>query len=274
MYNLLVGFPDEEAYAERVVEYTDEAIRSYIEPGGRLDTSRLLNLPTLVLPETGNDQPQIARVGRLESMKVSGKVYHFRFVPSPTMPAIPSARIGALAARLGISDWEFRRTHWAVKDVDLYHVLHEVASTAPTVFRLPLDCPQERDLVAVMMPFDRRFDPVHEALRRAAADAGLRCQRADDIWRHAHIMDDVVSLIWRAQFVISDFTDKSPNVFYETGIAHSYGRTVIPITQSPDDVPFDLRSIRSVRYLSNGEGLELLRAQVANRLRELVVAHT
>ncbi len=276
MYNLLVGFPDGEAFGDRVVEYTDDVIRSFIAPGGRLDTSRLLNLPALVMPEIGHNEPQTARVGRIEHLMLSGRNYHFRFVPSPAIPEIPSARIEAAAARLGIGDWELRRTHWAVKNVDVYHVLHEMVTDttpAPGVLRFPADQFRERDLVAVMMPFDARFDPVYGALRQATTDAGLRCSRADDIWVHDHIMDDVASLIWRAQVVISDFTGKNPNVFYETGIAHSLGRSVIQITQSDEDVPFDLRAIRSVHYLANGEGLGRLRKQVADRLRDLV-AHS
>ena len=207
-------------------------------------------------------------------MAASQSDYRFRFVPSPAVPEIPSAQIVTAARHLGItSDFEFTRTHWAVKDVDLYRVLNEKvtgAVPAPSVFRLPVELPREPDLVAVMMPFDARFNPVYEGLRRAAEDAGLRCYRADDIWVNHHIMDDVISLIWRARVVISDFTSKNPNVFYETGIAHTIGRDVIQVAQSIDDVPFDLRSIRTLTYLKNGEGLDALRKQIAGRLADLI----
>jgi hypothetical protein len=152
MYNLLVGFPDGEAYKERVVEYTDDAIRAYIAPGGTLDTSRLLNLPALVMPEIGIGDPQSPRVGRIDYVKQSGKNYQFRFAASSAIPEIPLHRIEAAATRLDISEWELRRTHWAVKDVDLYDVVHEIvaeAAPAPTVFRLPTDRAREHDLVAV-----------------------------------------------------------------------------------------------------------------------------
>ncbi|MFI7219147.1 hypothetical protein [Micromonospora maritima] len=273
MYNLLVGFPEGTAFGGRVVEHTDEAIRAYVAPSGRVEPSRLVNLPTLVMPELGDSEPQVARVGRIENLILSGSDYRFRFVPNPAVPEIPITRIEAAAQHLGITDWEFVRTHWAVKDVDLYRVLNETVAggtPAPRVFRLPIEAPREADLVAVMMPFDARFDPVYEALDAAAADAGLRCHRADNIWVHDQIMDDLISLIWRARAVISDFTSKNANVFYETGIAHTLGRDVIQITQSVEDVPFDLRSIRSVPYLANGEGLLRLREQVADRLRDLV----
>jgi hypothetical protein len=273
MYNLLVGFPDGEAYAERVVEYTDDDVKAYLASTGRMDTSRLMNLPTLVMPEIESGVDQVAHVGHIENLVLQGRSYRYRFIPSSVIPAIPSARVEAAASQLGVTtDWEFRRTHWAVKEVDLHRVLQDQAAAGvsrPSVFRFPVERLREADLVAVMMPFDTRFDPVYDALRQAATDAGLRCQRGDDIWDHDHIMDDVISLIWRARIVISDFTKRNPNVFYETGIAHSLGRDVIQITQATDDVPFDLRSIRSLLYLPNGEGLRLLRTQAAGRLRDL-----
>ena len=72
---------------------------------------------------------------------------------------------------------EFSRTHWAVKDVDLYRVLQEsttgIRRLAPRVFRYPTEVARDADLVAVMMPFDARFDAVYEALRDAVSAAGL-----------------------------------------------------------------------------------------------------
>jgi hypothetical protein len=85
-----------------------------------------------------------------------------------------------------------------------------------------------------------------------------------------HIIDDVISLIWKARIVILDRSTKNPNVFYETGIAHSLGRDVIQIAQSIDDVPFDLRSLRTVTYLANTEGLAALKDQVTTRLGNLL----
>lgn len=118
----------------------------------------------------------------------------------------------------------------------------------PKAFRLPTDQLQSQDLVAVMMPFDAKFTSVYEALRGAAAEAGMRCQRADDIWKNEHILDDVLELIWTARVVVADVTDRDTNVFYETGIAHTIGRDVVLTAQSIEHVPFDLRSIRALTY--------------------------
>lgn len=278
MYNLLIGVTDGSVSADRIGEYTDDLLREYIKPDKQFDPARVVNLPTLLMPETGaSKEEQVARIGRVEAITNSGAgtrtEFRFRFVPHPGYPPIPSEQIVSAATSLGItSTFEFTRTHWAVKDVDLYRALQEsVVDVAPSprVFRLPTELSREDDLVAVMMPFAPQFNPVYDALGAAATSAGMRFHRADDIWVNDHIMDDVISLIWRARVVIADFTDRNSNVFYETGIAHTLGRDVIQIAQSLSDVPFDLRGIRTVTYHPNGEGFAALSEQVAARLGAL-----
>lgn len=273
MYNLLIGRIDGRLPRDRILEYTGESAKSYVSPDGTLRPERLQYLPTLALPELQDSEVrQVAQVGNIERLAPSGRDYVFRFVPSSSVPQIPSERVSELRTHLEIEDWEFNRTHWAVKEVDLYRVLHEEVwgTPRPRVFSWPVHERTEADLVAVMMPFASHFGPVYSALQEAARDAGLRCTRADDIWEQDHIMDDVVSLIWRARVVICDFSEKNANVFYEAGLAHSLGRSVIQIARSIDDVPFDLRSIRTLTYLANGEGLHGLRDQTADRLRRLI----
>ena len=276
MYNLIVGFIDGVVSEDRLLEYTDEAMQQFVAPFGEVDVSRLVNLPTLVMPELQDRRsPQVARVGYVADLVPIGRDYRFRFVPNPTVPAIASDRIERASRWLEIGDWEFNRHHWAVKNVDLYRVLQEsilASALAPKVFRLPVEIPAEQDLVAVMMPFDARFDNVYATLQQAVTESGMRCQRADDIWVNNHIVDDIINLIWRARVVIADLSSRNPNVFYETGIAHTLGREVMQIAQSMEDIPFDLRAIRSQTYLNNGEGLERLKGQVVGRLNYLTSA--
>jgi hypothetical protein len=139
---------------------------------------------------------------------------------------------------------------------------------APNVFSVP-DVSFEADLAAVMMPFQAEFNPVYETIRAACTDARLRCLRVDDIWEESVVVQDVFNLIFRSQVVVVDFSMKNPNVMYETGIAHTLGKHVVPITQSLDDVPFDIRHHRALKYLPNAEGLLDLRSALAARLRQV-----
>jgi hypothetical protein len=120
MYNLIVGFTGGQASADRVVEYTDNAILQYIAPSGAVDPARLPNLPTLLMPEVQDSgSRQVARVGHVEDLTLTGGLHRFRFVPTPGIPEVDTSRIEELAQALQIDGWEFNRTHWAVKDVDL-----------------------------------------------------------------------------------------------------------------------------------------------------------
>lgn len=138
----------------------------------------------------------------------------------------------------------------------------------PHAFTVPEGNP-DKALVSVMMPFDAAFTNVHEAIKQACADAGLHSKRVDNMWEHSTVIQDVFSLICRSFIVVCDFSGRNPNVFYECGIAHTLGKHVIPITQQPGDVPFDLQHHRYLHYLNNAEGLQHLRAELAGRLKTL-----
>ena len=129
--------------------------------------------------------------------------------------------------------------------------------------------PLDKNLVSVMMPFNADFDNVLDSIKKVCSNIGLSCKRVDDIWINEIIIDDIVELINCSLIVISDFSGKNPNVFYETGIAHTLDKNVIPITQNIDDIPFDLRSYRVLKYLNNNEGLEKLKYSLEKRLTNL-----
>jgi hypothetical protein len=144
---------------------------------------------------------------------------------------------------------------------------------SPTVFNTPADDPQD-DLVAVMMPFAAQFKPVYTAIQSACRESNLRCKRADDIWANSTIIQDIFDLIFVSSIVVVDFTGRNSNVMYETGVAHTLGKHVVPITQSMEDVPFDLQSHRVLKYLPNGEGLATLQSELSRRLATLVEGHS
>jgi hypothetical protein len=120
-----------------------------------------------------------------------------------------------------------------------------------------------------MMPFSAGFDEVYSALSDAATSVKRQCQRADDIWKHDAIIADIVYLICTSRVVICDLSGKNANVFYETGIAHTLGKDVILITQSIEDVPFNLRHLRHIRYDNNPAGRVELTKQIRARLESL-----
>lgn len=279
LFNLLVKFS---AWSDsgrdtvpvgRLFEYTDDALIEEFRPAGNLNLQALCGLPTLFVQETSGQQDQVARAGRITRARVNGPNLTIEYNYDVGIPTIPNSVLQTFAVELDIEDFEFHRTHWAIKDVELYRVLLKNCQPrrmSPRVFRLAENENIEPTLVSVMMPFNAEFNNVYGALRRMAEAVGLRCRRADDIWENPAVIQDVVSLIDRSKVVICDCTGRNPNVFYEIGIAHTLGREVILITQVDSDIPFDLRHLRYVRYLNNGEGLAALTAQLQVRLSDLV----
>jgi len=299
MYNLIVA-AQEGAWngrpyrleLSRFGEYTDKTIANkYNILDERLITD-LQSFPTVFAYEHVRNAD--ARVGFIQRVTRRSTEVQIDYDFYPDLPAISASQLATLAWELDIAKYEMNRTHWAVKAVDLLPVLVEaglatndqlsrlpkhVAKTAivgarthlvvaPTAFNVPNE-PTENDLVAVMMPFDAAFAPVYAAIQQSCADAGLRCLRADDIWQETAIVQDIFSLLFRSHIVVVDFSGRNPNVMYETGIAHTLGRPVIPISQSLDDVPFDLRHHRVLKYLPNTEGLTAMQVTLAERLRTL-----
>jgi hypothetical protein len=46
-----------------------------------------------------------------------------------------------------------------------------------------------------MMPFAKEYNPVHEALKAACGDAGVRLERVDSIWTEDVIIDEIFGLL-------------------------------------------------------------------------------
>jgi len=273
MFNLQVGLTDGSVPYGRMLEYTDPAVKQRFAA----KLSELQDLPTLSMPEVGDQRfEQVARIGNVIAIKPDGREHRFRFVPDPRFPLIPLDVVEQASASLGISAWELQRTHWAVKDTNLFEALfaHSVGTEgkrggASPAVRFPTHLLPDPRLVGVMMPFSADFDIVYETIQLAAEDADMTCVRADDIWLDNHVMGDVLSILWRSRVIIADLTGRNANVFYEAGLAHALPRDTILLTQNPADVPFDLQSIR---YLPYGVGTKErgdLRSQLAQRLRTL-----
>ncbi len=142
----------------------------------------------------------------------------------------------------------------------------KLISFAPQVFSIP-DKPQNEKLVAVMLPF--RQMRTFESVKKVCDQQNLDCMKADDIWENSAFIQDIFDLIFTSRVVIADFTGKNPNLFYEVGVAHTLGKTVIPITQSIEHVPSDLGHHRALVYLPNNQGYLDLENELSKRLKTL-----
>jgi hypothetical protein len=107
----------------------------------------------------------------------------------------------------------------------------------------------EGDFAFVLMPFKPEFFKIYDAVIKPAINQlGLQCFNAQEDKRPTRITDMIFSYIVSATLLIADLTSKNPNVFYELGLAHAMNKPVILLTQTREDVPFDVAGIRYMEY--------------------------
>lgn len=130
----------------------------------------------------------------------------------------------------------------------------------------------EDDLCFVLMPFKPTDLQViyQDHVKPTLENHKLRVQRSDDIYTTGAIIDDIWSGINRAKVIIADLTGRNPNVFYEIGICHTLGKQVVLLTQSIEDVPFDLRHLRVIVYEYTPRGMKYLEQQLAKVVRSVL----
>lgn len=277
LFNLLVGLPDGGELREgRLLEGTAPHVKNQLNVNDG-DLNALLTLPTLAMPEVSpKGSSGLARVGTLTHITSSGTGHMLRFTPNTNVDPIPVNEILANQAAFGVGDpWGFHRTRLLVQDIDLYRTLLEIGHSKGVVrpSRKYLQFPEgpiDETLVVVMMPFATEFEPVWQAIQHTVYELGMNCERADSIWDEESIMDDIVGLLWRARIVITDYTSHNANVFYETGIAHTLGRQCLPVTQDVDEIPFDLKHLRTLEYETTEIGLKKFKLDLKVRIRSIL----
>ena len=99
--------------------------------------------------------------------------------------------------------------------------------------------------------------------------AEISISRADDFFTVGDVMPDIWKRINAADFIIADLTGRNPNVFYELGIAHTIGKPVVLLSQSMDDVPFDVRHQRVIEYSTAFDRIEELKTALKGTIATL-----
>lgn len=88
-------------------------------------------------------------------------------------------------------------------------------------------------------------------------------------WDHAggqSIMNDVISEIDRADFIIADLTGSNPNVLYELALVDSLGKPCLTIGEEP---PFDRKGFRHIFLKQNTFATGDIRTSLLNSLRAI-----
>jgi hypothetical protein len=140
--------------------------------------------------------------------------------------------------------------------------------------KIPSGEEDDKGICFTIMPFGGWFDRHYEEIYRPAVEAaGLKSRRADDLYRPSAIVHDIWELTKKAKIILADLSGKNPNVFYELGLAHARAKPAILVTESMDDVPFDLRALRVIAYDRNRSdwGFDL-KTRIENSIREVLAS--
>lgn len=112
----------------------------------------------------------------------------------------------------------------------------------------------------VLMPFDPEFTAIYDDLiKLPLEEAGYDVKRADSIIDLRNILCTIIQGISEANLVVAELTTLNPNVLYELGLCHGLKIPTILITQSLDEVPFDLRSYNILVYSTHFDDVKKLK---------------
>lgn len=120
----------------------------------------------------------------------------------------------------------------------------------------------------VLMPLGDEFrDTYMLGIRESLAAHEYVCLRADEMEFSGRIMDKILDSIKSSDLIIAEVTEHNPNVYYELGIAHTCGKTVVMCTRDISSAPFDIKDLNHIVY----RDIVDLRGKLARRLETLIL---
>ena len=106
----------------------------------------------------------------------------------------------------------------------------------------------KKSKVFVIMPFKDVFFEVYEMISSEFSEM-FEFSHAADEGNQQNILADIIQPIYEADVIIADLTGLNPNVLYELGVAHTFNKKTIVITQDDlNTLPFDLKQYRAKDY--------------------------
>lgn len=122
--------------------------------------------------------------------------------------------------------------------------------------------------IFVAMPFRPELEDHFEyGILRPAKKCGFICERADRETFTDDIVNWVKDRIATADLIVADLTGSNANVYLEVGYAWGLNRRTLLLTQSTDDLRFDVRNHKCLVY----KNIRELEKQLVSTLKSLKV---
>jgi nucleoside 2-deoxyribosyltransferase len=127
----------------------------------------------------------------------------------------------------------------------------------------------ERRSCLVIMPFDIQLRPVYERMRESLKSIGWTVTRSDELTYPKQVPEAIQEALISCDLVVADLTNNNPNVCYELGQAHAFGKDVIIVTQ--DELPIDIKPERAIFYKNNKRSLNQMEEQLKRQASEAIL---
>lgn len=101
-------------------------------------------------------------------------------------------------------------------------------------------------------------------------DEKLTCHRADKTAKPGEIISHIIENLIDSDIVIADLSGKNANVFYELGVRHAVNSNAVLIADNIDDIPFDLRGLRTIVYEYEPESMLALKSSLEKAINEIL----
>jgi hypothetical protein len=125
--------------------------------------------------------------------------------------------------------------------------------------------PETKPHVFVAMPFKKEMDDIfYYGIQRPVREAGFLCERVDQEAFIGDILDQVKKKIETAALVIAELSGANPNVYLEVGYAWGIKRPTVLLVRDEQELRFDIRGQRCLKYASIRNLEETLNKELRN----------
>lgn len=136
-----------------------------------------------------------------------------------------------------------------------------------SILNKELELPVDINYVFVIMSFDPKYDDTYEAIKtggRLVSKYDLDIQRVSDHKGGFIITERIEESINKAEVIICDVSERSPNVYYELGYARAKGKIIILTAKNGTVLPFDVQQYNTYFYKSEIQLQNIIREQLEN----------
>jgi hypothetical protein len=141
-------------------------------------------------------------------------------------------------------------------------------SLIEAITRASVAAPIERGVGLFVMPAGESGQLVHDAaVLPAMRKNRLNLRDVGVAFDDTAMLEDVCSCVMTAEVIVVDASGPNATVSYVLGLCHGLWRSPILIARDPQLLPFNLPALRCVSYDMSKQGLQVLRIELARRIR-------